>query len=91
MAKTTEKTDKKAETKPKETVKKKGKRYVFPRQGDIKCPECGLCETVATSTQGPIQHRKCTRAVPICTHPSFKVKGREVKEKPPEEKITDCK
>ena len=60
------------------------KRYVFPRQGDIKCPACGLYETVATSSpKGPIQWRRCTRAIPPCGH-TFKITGTEVK-------ITDCK
>ncbi len=60
------------------------KRYIFPRQSEIPCPECGLHETVVTSTPGAIQWRKCTRAIPICTHPPFKVVGTEVK-------VTDCK
>ena len=60
------------------------KRYVFPRQSDIKCPACGLYETVATSSpQGPIQWRRCTRAIPRCEH-TFKITGTEVK-------VTDCK
>ena len=59
------------------------KRYVFPRQGDIKCPGCGLYETVATSTQGAIQSRKCTRAIPTCGE-TFSITGKEVK-------FTDCK
>ena len=68
---------------PPET-EKTPKRYVFPRQGDIECPKCGLYETVATSSpQGPIQWRKCTRAIPVCRH-TFKITGTEVK-------ITDCK
>ncbi len=109
MAKKVEKTEKKPETKAKETPTdapdtgnlppkdgpptnkpetkapaKAKKRYVFPRQGDIKCPGCGLYETVATSTQGKIQWRQCTRAIPTCSHPSFKVIGEEIK-------VTDCK
>lgn len=69
------------------------KRYVFPRQGDIKCPGCGLYETIAVSTRGAIQVRQCTRAVPTCryTHETFKVEGMEVKVETPEEKSTDCK
>ncbi len=60
------------------------KRYVFPRQGDIKCPGCGLYETVATSSpRGPIQWRRCTRAIPVCGR-TFKVNGTEIK-------VTDCK
>ena len=70
------------QTKPPE-AKETPKRYVFPRQGNIKCPKCGLYETVATSTQGAIQSRKCTRAIPVCRH-TFKITGTEVK-------ITDCK
>lgn len=68
----------------KETATGTKKRYVFPRQGDIKCPECGLCETIATSTQGKIQYRRCTRAIPVCSHPLFKVIGEEIV-------LTDCK
>lgn len=108
MAKTTAKTEKKPETKAKETppetakvalpeevvpistpvaeekaAKKPKKRYVFPRQNDIQCPGCGLYETVATSTQGQIQSRRCTRAVPRCEK-TFQVTGKEVK-------FTDCK
>lgn len=62
------------------------KRYVFPRQGDIKCPGCGLYETIAVSTQGAVQVRQCTRAIPTCryTHKTFKVGGTEIKS-------TDCK
>ncbi len=109
MAKKAEKTEKKPETKAKETPTdapdtgnlppKDGpptnkpetkapaqtkKRYVFPRQGDIKCPGCGLYETVATSSpRGPIQWRRCTRAIPVCGR-TFKVTGTEIK-------VTDCK
>ncbi len=65
-------------------AKETRKRYIFPRQGDIKCPACGLYETVATSSpQGPIQWRRCTRAIPRCEH-TFKITGTEVK-------VTDCK
>lgn len=74
-------TDETPETPPE--AEEPPKRYVFPRQGDIKCPACGLYETVATSTQGPIQRRRCTRAIPRCEH-TFKVTGQEVKS-------TDCK
>ena len=124
MAKKTEKTEKKPETKAKEAVPEVQetppeaakvslpativapgpvpettpeendpppevqKRYVFPRQGDIKCPGCGLYETVAVSTRGAIQVRKCTRSIPVCRYTSetFKVTGTEVKIK-----STDCK
>ncbi len=59
------------------------KRYVFPRSGDVKCPGCGLYETIATSTQGAVQFRRCTRAIPLCGR-TFKITGQEVK-------FTDCK
>ncbi len=72
------------ETDGKESQAIEDKRYIFPRQGDIKCPACGLYETVATSSpKGPIQWRRCTRAIPPCRH-TFKITGTEVK-------ITDCK
>lgn len=118
MANQTAKTEKKPETKAKETVpevqetpsepqqtppedegspeaipdaapetspeaEEKRKRYIFPRQADIRCPGCGLYETVATSTQGAIQRRRCTRAIPRCER-TFKITGTEVKS-------TDCK
>lgn len=82
MAKKTEKAEKKPETKAKETPPEAKKRYIFPRQSDIKCPNCGLYETVATSTRGAIQLRRCTRAIPRCEH-TFKITGTEVKS-------TDC-
>lgn len=62
------------------------KRYFFPRAGQIKCPGCGLYETVAVSTRGAYQVRKCTRSIPVCeyaTHKTFKVGGVEIKS-------TDC-
>ena len=84
MAKSTAKTETQGKKTTKETPVKAKKRYVFPRQNEIECPECKLHETVATSTQGKIQWRQCTRAIPPCSHPSFKVIGEELK-------VTDCK
>ncbi len=73
-----------ATPKPLPEAKETETRYIFPRQADIKCPGCGLYETVATSSpQGPIQWRRCTRAIPVCRR-TFKITGTEVK-------ITDCK
>lgn len=40
---------------------KSKKQYITP--GAIRCPRCGASDTVATSTKGRIQYRKCLRAV----------------------------
>jgi Zn ribbon nucleic-acid-binding protein len=45
-------------------------RYVF--KSPVRCPRCQAPDTIATSTQGEVQWRKCQR--PVCRH-TFKVIG----------------
>ncbi len=54
-------------------------QYAFPRENP--CPRCQAMDTVATSTQGQVQYRRCTRA--ICRE-NFKVIGQKIV-------FTDCK
>lgn len=44
--------------------------YAFPRS--VPCPRCKVSNTLATSTRGSIQLRKCQQ--PICQN-TFKVSG----------------
>lgn len=44
--------------------KKKKRKYSFPTVS--RCPRCGATDTIATSTQGKVQYRRCLRAV--CRH-----------------------
>lgn len=73
---------KKTKTKKKKTTKKakeKGIQYAFPKENP--CPRCHAMDTIATSTQGRVQYRQCTRA--ICRH-NFKTVGKKIE-------FTDCK
>lgn len=45
------------------------------------CPSCGGFETYATSTQGPIQYRKCRRIGCIHRHNAYPVRRTPVKAK----------
>lgn len=54
-------------------------QYAFPKVNP--CPRCHATDTVATSTQGKVQYRQCTRA--ICRD-NFKVIGQKIV-------FTDCK
>jgi hypothetical protein len=47
--------------------------YAFPSKS--RCQRCGALDTRATSTQGLIQYRECTRAT--CRH-RYKVVGEKV-------------
>jgi len=53
--------------------KKKKKKFSFPSAS--RCPRCKSIKTLALSTQGNVQYRKCQ--VPICRH-TYKVLGTEV-------------
>lgn len=50
--------------KPVTDEKKEKITYSFPTQS--RCPRCRTTDTIATSTQGKIQYRRCLRA--ICRH-----------------------
>jgi len=52
---------------------KAGVIYVFPTKS--RCPRCGTTDTVATSTQGAVQYRRCRRG--ICRH-KYAVRGAKI-------------
>jgi len=57
------------DTLPESAEVKKG-RYLFPRS--VPCPRCGAMDTVAYSTKGRVQYRRCRR--PVCRR-NFTVRG----------------
>lgn len=61
-------------------IKEKPK-YIFDRKA---CDRCGQYNSVATSTQGNIQYRKCK--TPICCGHNFSVRGRPAEQQKAEEK-----
>ena len=51
-----------ADEKPDAAVEKEAAvKYAFPSKS--RCPRCGVLNTVAYTTRGPIQYRQCQRAV----------------------------
>ena len=44
-----------------EAAEKEEVKYAFPSKS--RCPRCGVLDTVAYTTRGPIQYRQCQRAV----------------------------
>ena len=48
-------------------------KYAFPTA--VRCPRCSGVNTVALSTQGPVQYRACRH--PLCRY-HFKVVGNQV-------------
>ena len=53
----------------------KGEKKAFAFPTKVKCPRCGALDTVAYSTKGRTQYRKCRRSV---CRKTFSIQGEEV-------------
>lgn len=74
---------------PKKTTRKRKSKTISPNYASLTvvlCPACRGYMTYATSTQGPIQYRKCKRVGCIHHHNAFTVRRQKLGEKGAEAK-----